>query len=367
MRSGLVILNFGGPAKLEEVESFLTELFADPDVIKLPVGGPGVQRRFAETLARRRTPKVRSQYEQIGGSPIVATTMKQIEALKNALVERRGEAPQIFYGMRYTEPTIAKMVAEIAREKPERLVALALYPHYSNTTTGSSFNAFAHAMKAAGLERLPVQYIPAFYDHPRYLAAMRSLIEEAAPRDRSKVHLLFSAHGLPAAYYRAADPYPTQVQESIRMIMRELDWPGTWSLAFQSKVGPARWLEPNTEQEIHRVAHGGTKEIVIVPISFVSDHIETLYEIDVTFQEAAARAGAKLIRTRALDTHPEFIACLAEVVSKALDDTAFQGLGKHRCVRCLLPKPHEHRMRVQCMDCGFQTPAYLLHLPPVKD
>ncbi|MCC7384221.1 MAG: ferrochelatase [Deltaproteobacteria bacterium] len=368
--TGLVVLNFGGPQKQEEVESFLFELFADPDVIKLPIGGPRAQRLFAERLSRSRAPKVAAQYEKIGYSPLVPTTRRQVDALKRALGERLGErAPKIYTGMRYTRPTMAEAVAEIARDRPGRLVALALYPHYSGTTTGSSFNAFSAELSRAGLGRLPVRYIPAFYDHPRYLDAMQKGIEEAftRTRDRNEAHLLFSAHGLPSAYFRAGDPYPTQIQETVRFLVRRLDWRGPHSLSFQSRVGPARWLEPSTETEIRRVIATGKKEIVIVPVSFVSDHIETLYEIDVTFQEAAEAAGGKLIRTRALDEHPDFIDCLAEVVAKALEDDRWQGLGEHRCVRCLLPKPHEHRMKVQCMDCGFRTPEYLLRLPPVHD
>ena len=149
--------------------------------------------------------------------------------------------------------------------------------------------------------------------------------------------------------------------------MRQLAWSGTYGLAFQSKVGPIRWLEPSTEQEIHRVADHGVKEVVVVPIAFVSDHIETLYEIDVTFHEFAESHGVTLVRTEALNLHPEFISCLAEVVQTALADDIYQGLGQHHCVRCLLPRPHEHRMRTQCLDCGHKTPEYLLRLPPVKE
>lgn len=367
-RADVVVLNFGGPASAGEVVPFLRALFNDPDVIKLPYGGPRLQSFVAEQICKRRGPKVISQYEEIGFSPIVPTTLRQVEALRGELTRRLGTSPRIHVGMRYTEPSIAKMTEALAKDPPERVVALALYPHYSGTTTGSSFNGFAQELKARGLGKLPVHYIPAFYDHPRYLAAMRSLILEALSqvRDPQSAHLLFSAHGLPASYYREADPYPDQIHDTVRILVRELSWTRPYSLAFQSKVGPARWLAPSTEAEIHRIAAGGAKEIVIVPISFVSDHIETLYEIDVTFREFAEKHGAKLIRTRALDEHPELIGCLADLVAQALGDTRHGGLGAHRCVRCLLPKPHEHRMRVQCMDCGHQTPEYLLRLPPVR-
>ncbi|MFO0725519.1 MAG: ferrochelatase [Myxococcota bacterium] len=365
-KTALVILNFGGPTKKEEVQPFLFELFDDPDVIQLPLKSAALRRKLAQTISSRRAPKVIPQYESIGFSPIVPTTIQQIEALAAALGPG---APKIYTGMRYTAPTIPAMVQDLARDRPDRVVALALYPHYSDSTTGSSFNAFARALKDAGLGRLPVRYVPAFYDHPRYLSALRSLIVEGIQKlsDPSRAHLIFSAHGLPSSYYRGGDPYPNQVQETVRLVMRELAWNSSYALAFQSKVGPVRWLEPSTEQEIHRVAAQGTKEILVVPIAFVSDHIETLYEIDVTFAEFAQHHGAKLHRTRALDLHPEFIACLREVIEGAIADDTYRGLGAHRCVRCLLPRPHEHRMRSRCMDCGHATPEYLLRLPPVRE
>lgn len=368
LRVGVVVVNFGGPLKAEDVEPFLYNLFDDPDVIQFPSLLKPLQSTFAENIASGRAPKVVPQYEKIGFSPLVPTTMKQLDALREELARRHGEAPPFYVGMRYTPPTMAECVDQIVRDKPDRLVALALYPHYSRTTTGSSFNAFSAELKARGLDRLPVQYVPAFYDHPRYLAAMEDLIRRALAEttDPEHAHLLFSAHGLPSNYYRAGDPYLNHVQETVRLLIARMGWRGTYSLGFQSKVGPVRWLTPTTEDEIDRVALAGTREVVVVPVAFVSDHIETLYEIDVTFREFAEERNVKLLRTAALDTHPEFIGCLADVVDRALGDRSWGGLGAHRCVRCLLPKPHAHRMTVECLDCGHKTPEYLLRLPPVK-
>lgn len=366
-RTDLVVLNFGGPTRAEEVEPFLFELFADPDVIQLPLG-QGAQDAFARLISRRRAPGVTPHYAEIGFSPIIPTTLLQVEALRQALAAQ-DLTPRVHLVMRYTAPRAAQVAEALARDPPARVIALALYPHYSGSTTGSSFNDLSAELKARGLDRLPIQYVPAFYDHPRYLAALLDLIREAAARveDPATAHLIFSAHGLPSSYFLAGDPYPTQVQETVRLLMRQLAWPGTHALAFQSKVGPVRWLTPSTDDEIRRVARAGTREIVVVPVAFVSDHIETLYEIDVEFQAIARALGAELFRTQPLDVHPEFIACLADVVAKAWADDTYQGLGAHRCVRCLLPKPHLHRMRVQCMDCGHKTPEYLLRLPPVAE
>lgn len=364
----LVVLNFGGPRSAEEVEPFLFELFNDPDVIRLPFGGPALQERFARLISRRRAPLVAPSYAKIGFSPIIPTTLRQVEALRLALAGR-GLTPRIHVIMRYTEPFAEGVVEAIAKDPPERLVALALYPHYSGTTTGSSMGDLSAALEARGLGRLPVHYIPAFYDHPRYLAALHARIEEARVHvaDPTRAHLLFSAHGLPSSYFIAGDPYPTQVQETVRLVMRTLDWPGTHALSFQSRVGPVRWLAPSTDQEIRRAIAAGAKEILVVPVAFVSDHIETLHEIDVELAEVAERRGAHLHRAPALDTHPDFVECLADVTARAFADDSYGGLGAHRCVRCLLPKPHEHRMRVKCMDCGHDTPAHLLRLPPVRE
>lgn len=361
MRAGVVILNFGGPRRAEEVEPFLFELFNDPDVIKLPFGA-GMQRRFARMLSGRRAPLVTPHYQHIGFSPLVETTMAQVQALQAALGDG---APPIYLGMRYSAPTIDEMVQTIAGDPPDRLVALALYPHYSDTTTGSSFTAFSNEMKAQGMGDLPVHYIPAFHEHPSYLAAMKTSIEAAGAPDGA--HLLFSAHGLPSTYARdGADPYPDHIKMSARLIVQALGWGDDYSLAFQSQVGPVRWLKPSTEEALTRLAADGVKDVIVVPLSFVTEGIETLYEIDILFGDVAKRLGLVLHRAKTLDTDPDFITCLADVVRRGLADESFGGLGTHRCVRCLLPKPHAHRTRVQCLDCGYQTPQFLLQLPPVR-
>lgn len=356
-----MVLNFGGPREQAEVEPFLFELFNDPDVIQLPVG-TGLQRKFAATLSARRAPIVVPHYEHIGGSPLVPTTMAQVEAL---IVALGSEAPKVHVGMRYTAPTIAAVADALAADPPERIVALALYPHYSITTTGSHFNALSSELRRVGLHRLPVHYVPAFYDHPDYIEAMVARIHEATPQGRQP-HLLFSAHGIPSSYAKdKADPYPDQIKDSVRMIMRAFgDRP--YSLAFQSRVGPVRWLEPSTEAELMRLAEAGVTEVLVVALSFVTEGIETLQEIDVQFREVAEARGLTMHRAPTVDTHPRFIECLADVVRRALADESHEGLGQHRCVRCLIPKPHAHRTKVQCLDCGHETPQFLLQLPPVR-
>ena len=361
VKTDLVVLNFGGPRTDEEVEPFLFELFNDPDLIHLPMG-PRFQERFAKIISSRRSKTLKEHYAHIGGSPLVPTTDAQVEALREALGP---DAPTIHVGMRYTAPTIDHLVASVAKAPPERIVAIALFPHYSDTTTGSSFNAFSAAMARAGLGGIPVRYVPAFYDHPAYIEAMVDLIGRAAADAPDDAHILFSAHGLPSTYYKTdADPYPNQIHDSVRLIMRALPQPRPYSLAFQSRVGPTRWLAPSVETELGRLADRDTHHVVVVPLSFVTEGIETLYEIDEEIRAFATGRGVTLHRVPAVDTHPRFIAALAEVVRAALADDSEGGLGQHTCVRCLLPRPHQHRTRVRCLDCNHRTPEYLLRLPP---
>jgi ferrochelatase len=363
VRTDVVVLNFGGPQGEAEVEPFLFELFDDPDVIQLPFG-PRFQRFFAGQLSHRRTPKIGPHYAHIGFSPLVPTTLAQVEALKAALGP---EPPRVHVAMRYGPPRTSALAEALAADPPDRLVAVALFPHWSGTTTGSSFNLLADSLRAVGLGRLPIHHVPAFYDHPAYVRAMVSRIEDAAAgvADRSAAHVLFSAHGLPSSYARdKGDPYPDQIKDSVRMIMRALDWPGAHGLCFQSRVGPVRWLEPSTEQALVQLAAEGTRDVIVVPISFTTEGIETLYEIDVEFGALAERLGLRLHRARTVDEHPDFIAALADTVRAAIADDRHGGLGVHRCVRCLLPRPHTHRTRVECLDCGHRTPRYLLALPP---
>jgi protoporphyrin/coproporphyrin ferrochelatase len=357
------MLNFGGPQKREEVEPFLFSLFADPDVIKLPFAS-WLQRPFAGLISRRRAPQIQHHYESIAYSPLVQTSRAQAEALKQKLSDLE---TKIWLGMRYTEPSINKMVLEIAKDPPVRIIALALFPHFSITTTGSHFNVLSEQLAVAGLGHIPIQYIPAFYQHPEYVESMKILILETMKDLDEKAHLLFSAHGVPVSYYKdLADPYPDQIKDSSRLIIDALGLKNSYSLSFQSRVGPVRWLGPSTEEEIIRLSKNSVTDIVVVPMSFTTEGIETLYEIDIEFAQVAERYGVKLHRVPTVDTEPHFIECLNCIVRSAMGDAGHMGLGEHQCVRCLLPKPHAHRTRVECIECGFRTPEYLLRLPSTK-
>lgn len=356
MKTALFVINFGGPRNVDEVESFLYELFRDNDVIPLP-GGPWVQDFFAKQVSRRRAPKTIAQYEQIGGgSPLIAMTSLQAEALHQALAAS-GDTVSLHVGMRYTTPSIETALAEIQALGAERIICLALYPHYSFATTGSSYNEVARSLHKLGMTHLPVHFIPAWHDDADYLAAMSELITEALTRLPQGVtpHLLFTAHGLPVSFIQRGDPYQTQVQQTVRDVVARLGWQGPHSLAYQSRVGPVRWLSPATDWELERLGAEGVEAVVVVPVSFVGDHIETLFELDLEYGHVAKEAGIKhYVRVAALDTHPRFIECLANQVRKALAQTRARA-----CVRCLLPKDESHHALRTCPDCKFQKPAYM--------
>lgn len=348
-RPGVLVLNFGGPQGPGELEPFLRNLFEDV----LP--GPAWLKPFlASRVARSRAPRVLPNYEMIGWSPLVPTTHAQVDGLREALGP---EAPPIATGMLFTAPTVREALQSLLADGVDALVAIALFPQFSLSTTSAAFDRAASELRALGRADLPVHWVPAFYDHPRYIEALGRTIRAGAaalPGD-GPIDLLFSPHGLPLSFVRRQDPYPEQVRESVRRVVDWLGWTDPWHLGWQSRVGPVKWLTPSTTDEIDRLAREGAQRVLVVPISFVGEHIETLHEIDVEMAEHAKHAGiAHFGRAPALGLEPAFVACLAEVVRAGL--AQFE---RYSCVRCLLPKPEAHRSRVSCPNCGFRTPAFL--------
>lgn len=353
-QDALLLLNFGGPRSLEEVEPFLFQLFSDPDCIPLGAGAYA-QALFADLVSSRRAPKTRAQYAEIGGaSPIVADTLGQAEALRRVLAQR-GREIRVEVGMRYTTPSIPEAVAALAATRPRRLVALALYPHFSFATTASSYNQLADALAAQGLDGLPVRFVPAWPEHPGYLAAVVDTVRQALAKlpSGAQPHLLFSAHGLPTSFVRRRDPYPEQIQATVRAVVRALGWAGSYGLAYQSKVGPARWLSPATDEALAELGAQG-RSVVLVPVSFVNEHIETLFELDLEYAHLAREAGVPhLVRAPAVGQHPRFIEALADLTEAALVP------GQARpCIRCLLPRDEAYHQGRRCLDCGFKKPRY---------
>lgn len=309
-KTAVLLLQMGGPDSLESVEPFLYNLFSDREIIKI---GPAFLQPFiARMIVKRRAPKSAANYAQIGGkSPLRELTEQQAAALESAL----GEPHRCFVAMRYWHPLAPEALASIASQGIKRIVAVSLYPHYSRATSGSSFNDLDRSLKEYS-PRLEVTSVRQFFDHPLYIKALVEKIEQglATFTERSRVQLFFSAHSLPQSFIAEGDPYLDHIQTTVRLVMEQLSGV-SHHLAFQSRAGPVKWLEPSTGDKLKEIAAAGHTDVLMVPLSFVSDHIETLHEIDIEYREIAEHLGiTNFRRTESLNSSPLFIQCLAELV-----------------------------------------------------
>jgi ferrochelatase len=309
-KTAVLLLQMGGPDSLDAVEPFLLNLFSDRDIIRL---GPAFLQPFlARRISRKRAPAVERQYEKIGGrSPLREMTEAQAQALEKKL----GDGFRCFVAMRYWRPSTIEALAAIKMEKIDRIVALSLYPHYSRATTGSSINELKRVLGEAGI-KFEISSIESYYNNHLYLGALAERIAEGLTRfsDRKGLQVVFSAHSLPQSFIDTGDPYLSQIRETVRLVT-ELFGGVTHHLAFQSRSGPVQWLEPDTEKVIRDLASEGCRDLLIVPLSFVSDHLETLYEIDISYRELAHSVGiVNFHRAPALNCSPLFIECLADLV-----------------------------------------------------
>jgi ferrochelatase len=313
----IVGLNMGGPANLGEVRPFLRALFADRRLVQLPMWLRPLQGVLAMLVASLRAGKMRNAYAQIGGgSPLLATTEAQVRGVA-ALIAAAGQPAQAFASMRYTAPRAEATARALAALKPRVIVLLSLYPQYSEATTGSSLEDIKRAMACEPrLAHVPLVIVDRFGTLPGYVHASAALVrrelEDWADEDQ---RVLFSAHGVPESYIRRGDPYEREVRASFELMRAEL--PESWrvELTFQSRVGPARWLGPATLDRLRALGAAGEKKVAIVPLAFVSDHIETLFELDIDAVEQARAAGVSEIRrVSALNTEPIFLRALAELV-----------------------------------------------------
>ncbi len=322
-RVGVLLLNLGGPEQPEDVRPFLFNLFSDPEIIRLP--SPWLQKPLAWLIATLRSSKSQENYRQIGGgSPLRKITEAQGEALEQRLKEI-GQGANIYIGMRYWHPFTEEAIARVKRDRLEKLVILPLYPQFSISTSGSSFRVLEEMWQAdPSLRQIEYTLIPSWYDDPGYLAAMADLIAQELDKfaNPNQVHIFFSAHGVPQSYVdEAGDPYQAEIEACTRLIMTTLNRPNPHTLAYQSRVGPVEWLKPYTEDALQALGEQGIKELLVVPISFVSEHIETLQEIDIEYREIAEEAGIENFqRVPALNTHPIFINSLAQLVVNSLEN-----------------------------------------------
>ncbi|MEH1822271.1 MAG: ferrochelatase [Nostoc sp.] len=326
-RVGVLLLNLGGPDKLEDVGPFLYNLFSDPEIIRLPFRW--LQKPLAWFIATRRTRTSQANYKQIGGgSPLRRITEAQGEALKEQL-GYLGQEANIYVGMRYWHPYTEEAIAQIAQDNVEHLVILPLYPQFSISTSGSSFRLLEKIWQEdPKLQPIDYTVIPSWYKEPGYLQAMAQLIAQELEQfpNPNEVHIFFSAHGVPKSYVEeAGDPYQQEIEECSALIIQTLNRPNAHTLAYQSRVGPVEWLQPYTEDALKELGAQGVKDLVVVPISFVSEHIETLQEIDIEYREVAEEAGIhNFRRVPAPNTHPVFINALAQLVIDALRNPSFK-------------------------------------------
>lgn len=310
---GVILLNLGGPDSPEAVKPFLSNLFSDREIIKL--GPKPLQKPIAALIVRMRAPKTIAAYAQIGGgSPILPLSQEQAHAL-SASLNAASSAPgfDVAVGMRYWHPYIQDAVDDLYQRGARRFIALSLYPQYSIATSGSSVRQFLMAMDRCSA----CSYITigSWHRHPLYIKALAANIRAALQEFHEPPVVLFSAHSLPQSFIKRGDPYLKQIEETIAALVAEL--PMTWRLSFQSRSGPVKWLEPSTQDMLKQCARDGIRDLLIVPISFVSDHIETLYEIDIEYQEIARKLGIRMLRMPSLNSSPAFITALADIVLSA--------------------------------------------------
>ncbi len=329
-RTAIVLMNLGGPDSLDAVEPFLFNLFKDPAILRLPAL---LRLPLARLIARGRGRVAREIYSRLGGaSPLLANTEAQARALEAVL----GERYRCFVAMRYWHPTSAAAVRAVAEWAPDEIVCLPLYPQFSTTTTASSLAAWRSAAARAGLDR-PTRVVCCYPAEQGFVEAIARLVRPVLDRASCRAkppRLLLTAHGLPKRIVRAGDPYPDQVEMTARAVVGALARPGLdWRLCYQSRVGPLEWIGPATDAEIRYAGAAGIP-LVVAPISFVSEHSETLVELDIEYRRVAESSGVPLyLRVATVGVEPGFIASLAALVQRPGSAARFDACtgGRARC------------------------------------
>jgi ferrochelatase len=315
-RIGVVLFQLGGPDTLEAIEPFLFNLFCDPDIIDFPFARIG-RKPLAKLISSTRSKKVQNHYAIIGGgSPIRRFTEQQARALQLKLAESGLDA-RCFVAMRYWHPFTAEAIEQLQAAQCDEVVLLPLYPQYSRTTTGSSLNEWRRQFR----EATPVRHVETFYRHDLYLQALVERIDEALARfaDPDHPEIVFSAHSVPLAVIQNGDPYQQQIEDTVELLMQCGGWPNRYRLCYQSKVGASKWLQPSLHTALRELSAEKVREVCVVPISFVSDHVETLGEIDHEAREEASRLGIRKFEMMSgLNDSPTFIAALADLVGTAI-------------------------------------------------
>lgn len=360
---GVVLLNLGGPEKVEDVEPFLYNLFMDPAIIDMPL--KGIFRHWlSRFIASTRSKKVGRDYEEIGGgSPLNKITREQARLLESRLNRQFGHhniAFKVYIAMRYWHPLSEDAARQMQADGVDQVVLLPLFPHYSKTTTGSSLLYWWTLEKNAEIPAWPTTYVFEYATHPAYIQAISERIDEALQKFpseiRNQVHLIFSAHGTPLREMKERrDPYCCLIHSTVDQVMKYRNYDHPFHVSFQSKVGPARWLTPSTQDKIKELAEQGVRAVVVIPVAFVSDHIETLFELDIEIREEVMQYGIRhYVVTEGLNDHPKFIEALAEVTASQVILPNGENYGKP--VEELSRYNPEERS-VRCHQCEFITEA----------
>lgn len=309
---GVVLLNMGGPNSLDDVAPFLYNLFSDRDIIQL--GPKLLQKPLAWLISRRRAPKSKDIYSKIGGSsPLKHITQQQAAELERAL---EGDGTFIVkVAMRYWPPSATEAIQELISTGVEKIIALPLYPHYCRATSGSSLDDLSRAHQMICPE-LPLQKITSWPDEAHYITALAEKISQgSALFNNEPFQLVYSAHSLPVSFIKEGDPYVDELKKTITALEEKTGITGR--LCYQSRSGPVEWMSPATSEMLQALADEGCHNVLMMPISFVSDHVETLYEINMLFREQAHALHMRLESTTALNSDPQFIAGLRALVLKA--------------------------------------------------
>ncbi|MBI4442204.1 MAG: ferrochelatase [Acidobacteria bacterium] len=316
---GVVLFQLGGPDSLRAVEPFLYNLFLDPDIIDFPFARMARQ-PLARLMSAARAKKVQKSYAAIGGrSPIAEWTTRQAQALQSVLHPTLDA--RVVVAMRYWHPFTQEAIALLARHEVSEIVLLPLYPQYSKTTTGSAFHEWERRVSRSPLAKVPVKSIREFHGHPGYIESLVEQINATLGRfsNPGRVHLIFSAHGVPTAVIDSGDPYQAQTEATVQRVLEQGRWPLASTLCYQSKIGSARWIGPSIHEVITELASQGVRDALVIPISFVSDHIETLYEIDREVRQEALAAGLRQFEMMSgLNVSPRFIRALADMVCQSV-------------------------------------------------
>lgn len=333
-QTAILLLNLGGPDSPQAVKPFLYNLFSDRQIIQL---GPSfLQKPLARLISTVRSRKTERIYNIIGGrSQLAEITNKQARALEEALNQKSEVNSsqlsalnsrlffRVYVGMRYWHPLIEEAIEKISSDGIKKLIILSLYPHYSSATSGSSISKVKKIIEKYSIE---TSYIEQWFKHPGYIDSLVEVIKkglkafsEASTQNQSKnIHVLFSAHSLPQKLIAKGDPYVNQIKETINEVAKKISL--NWHLSYQSKSGPVKWLKPSTDEKLKELSKHGIKNILVVPISFVSDNVETLYEIDILYKQKAQQYGIVLKRTESLNINPLFIKALKDIITNKIKE-----------------------------------------------